>query len=159
MNFLDPIKPYLNLIKIAALALLIAAAVWLWNSFVDRQQQIGYDRAAAEYQVKQLAAEQTARAKEQSMQQRLNEATHAAAERETKLRADYAAAHRTALGLRDTIANLRHSLSGTTADACRVTADTALNVFGECSAEVGRLAEASDRHASDVRTLSEAWPR
>jgi len=106
-----------------------------------------------------LQSEQSARAKEQSMQTQLNEAQNAATEREKKLRADYDAVRASALGLRDTVAALRRGLPAAPADASRSTADAALAVFGECASEVGRLAEAADGHASDVRTMTEAWPK
>ena len=32
-------------------------------------------------------------------------------------------------------------------------------ILGECSAELGKLAEKADGHAVDVRTLINAWPR
>lgn len=53
------LEPYLSLVKIVAIAVAIAAAVWWWNSFVDRQRQIGYDKAAGEYR-QQLAEQKEA---------------------------------------------------------------------------------------------------
>jgi HD-GYP domain-containing protein (c-di-GMP phosphodiesterase class II) len=156
---LEPLKPYANLLKVGAVVVAVAAAVWWFNGFVERQQQIGYEKAVGEYAAKQLEAVQGARAAEKAIQQKLNEAQNAAAERETKLRDDYAAAHAAALGLRNTLAGLRNGLPTATAAACRQTSATALDVFGECTAAVERLAAAADGHASDVKTLTDAWPK
>lgn len=120
--------------------------------------QAKWDKAKAVQLQAALNAEQAVRAKEQSMNQKVQEAQNAAIEREKKLRADYAAAHAVALGLRDTVAALRGELAAASPEACRVTADTALAVFGECADRYQRVAEAADRHASDVETLSDAWP-
>lgn len=144
--------------RVAGIGLLIAG-IFLTGLSVGRDQvQIKWDRAVNKQLMQTAQLEAENRKKEQSMQQKLNESQNAAAERETKLRADYAAAHAAAVGLRDTVAALRGGLSATPVEACRSTADAALAVFGECSAEVGRLAEAADGHASDVVTLREAWP-
>lgn len=105
-----------------------------------------------------IEADRHARDEKQSMQQKLNEAQNAATEREKALRADYAAAHAAARGLRDTVTALRGQLAAASPEACRATADAALVVFGECAERYRAVAEAADGHASDVETLSEAWP-
>lgn len=123
------------------------------------QVQDKWDRAKAVQEQAALTAENTARTKEQSLMNQLAEAQNAATERETKLRADYAAAHAAALGLRNTIATRRDRLPTASPDACRQTSATALDVLGECSAAVEQLATAADGHASDVQTLTDAWPK
>lgn len=105
-----------------------------------------------------LAAEQQHRAREIEWNRRLQEAEHAASDREQKLRADSAAAHAAARSLRDTVAALSTELSTAPAEACRATAAAALAVLSECSGRYRAVAEAADGHASDVRTLTEAWP-
>ena len=105
-----------------------------------------------------IEAYKLAQAEEQSMQHKLNEAQNAATEREKALRADYAAAHAAARGLRDTVTALRGQLAKASPEACRATADAALAVFGECADRYRTVAEAADGHASDVETLTEAWP-
>lgn len=120
--------------------------------------QSRWDKVKAVQMQAAIAAEQEARAKEQSMNQKLQEAVNAATEREKKLRADYAAAHSAARGLRDTVAALRRGLPADSAEACRNTADTALAVFGECADRYQRLAEAADGHANDAQLCRAAWP-
>lgn len=62
-------------------------------------------------------------------------------------------------GLRNDLANQRRDLSTASESAIRQYASTANSVFGECSAEVERLAGAAQGHSSDSLMLLEAWPR
>lgn len=151
------ISPYLY--QLAAVAIFVAAS-FITGVFTGRDQvQDKWDEATVR-QLRTVAdVERAARSKEQSLMTKLTEAQNAATLRETKLRADYAAAHAAANGLRDTIAAARNRLPTTPASACQQTADTALVVFGECTAEIERLAAAADGHAADVQTLNDAWPK
>lgn len=143
-----------------AAALAFIAAVYFTGLVVGREQiQDKWDRVKAIQTQAALAAEAAARIKEQTLMNQLAEAQNAATERETKLRADYAAAHAAALGLRNILAGLRNGLPAATPDACRQTSATAIDLFGECTATVERLAAAADGHASDVKTLTDAWPK
>lgn len=137
--------------------LVIALIGFGWVKGADHVQS-RWDKAKTEQLQAALAADQAARDKERSMQQKLNEAQNAAIEREKALRADYAAVHAAARGVRDTVTALRGQLAAASPEACHATADAALAVFGECADRYRAVAEAADGHASDVRTLSEAWP-
>ena len=135
------------------------ATVFFAGLVTGREQvQDKWDHAKAIQLQAALTAENTARIKEQSLMNQLAEAQNAATERETKLRADYAAAHAAALGLRNSIASRRDRLPTASPDACRQTSVTAFDLLSECSATVEQLATAADGHASDVKTLTEAWP-
>ena len=148
-----------TLYKFAAIALFIASA-FITGIFAGRDQvQDKWDAARAVQVQAAYAAERSARSKEQSLMTQLTEAQNAATLRETKLRADYTAAHAAALGLRDTIAAARNRLPTDTPAACHQTAATALDVFSECSAEVERLATTADGCFSDRKTLEDSWPK
>ena len=147
------------LYQLAAAAVFVGAAFFSGLITGRDYVQDKWDAARAVQVQSALAAEQQARSKELLLMSQLHEAQNAAIVRETKLRADYAAAHAAANGLRDTIAAARIRLPTTAASACKQTADTALVVFGECTAEVERLASAADGHAADVKTLTDAWPK
>lgn len=150
-----PYRILAGAVSVALTCLAIFAVGW---SHGADSVQVRWDKAKAVQLQAALAAEHEARAKEQSINQKLQEAENAASEREKKLRADYAAAHAAARGLRDTVAVLSGELSAATTEACRATAAAALAVLGHCSDRYRTVAEAADGHASDVRTLTEAWP-
>lgn len=150
--------PYRILVLAIAAALIFGAVYALGHAHGAAGVQAAWDKAKADQLQATIAAEASARQKEHEMTTKLEQAQNEATERETKLRADYAAAHAAALGLRDTVDSLRRSLSGDSIEACRATADAALAVFGECQARYGAVAEAADGCASDVKTLSDAWP-
>lgn len=145
--------------QLAAGAIFVGAAFFSGLITGRDYVQDKWDAARAVQVQAAYAAERAARAKEQTLMTQLNEAQNAATARETKLRADYAAAHATALGLRHTLATLGHGLPANTPAANRQTATTSLALLGECSATVEQLAAAADGHASDVKTLTDAWPK
>ena len=151
------ISPYLY--QLAAVAIFIAGA-FVTGVFTGRDQvQDQWDAARAVQVQAAYAAERSARSKEQSLMTQLAEAQNAATERETKIRADYATAHAAALGLRDTLAAARQRLPADPATTGGQAAATGLDLLGECSATVEQLAAAADAHASDVKTLTDAWPK
>lgn len=160
MNRLQLIPiPYLILISGVAILLIVTVFYFLGWSRGGNEVQAEWDKAKTKQLDVAIAAERANRDKEQSMEQKLNEAQNAAIARENALHADYVAAHTAVLGLRDTVTTLRGQLSSAPLEACRVTADLALKVFGDCTDQYREVAEAADRHASDARTLSDAWPR
>ncbi len=76
--------------------------------------------------------------------------------------ANKAAADRLAVvnrGLRDDLTDQRNKLSTASSDAVRQYAATANAVFGQCSAELERLAGEAAGHASDSLMYQRAWPR
>ena len=151
------ISPYLY--RLAAVAIFIGAA-FVTGVFTGRDQvQDKWDAARAVQVQAAFAAERLARSKEQSLMTQLTEAQNAATLREAKIRADYTAAHAAALGLRDTLAAARQRLPADPATAGSQTATTGLDLLGECGAAVEQLAAAADAHASDVKTLTDAWPK
>lgn len=151
--------PYRLLAAVVAVLLTFLAVFALGWTYGEDHVQESWNQAKADQTAAWQKAELDARAKEQSMNQKLQEAQNAATERENKLRADYAAAHDAANGLRDTINALRGRLSATTADACVATAGSSLAVLGECADRYRAVAEAADGCFSDRQALIEAWPK
>lgn len=150
---------YKTLLEWAGLLVVVLGIFYGVHKILAHEQQVGYDKAVAEYRIKQLAAEQSARAKEAELHKQLEEARNAAILRnqEIKKLSDIIAAN--SLRLRDTISDIRNKLPKATPEAINRTADTALSILGECQKEYGEMAENADRHASDVRMLEEAWPK
>lgn len=70
-----------------------------------------------------------------------------------------AALTRAADGLRDAAEKRAGGGPDDSLTACRADAAALRDVLNGVDSEAGRLAEAADRHASEVRALLEAWPK
>ena len=144
----------------AATALVAAA---LAGAGAWRVQAWRYDAQISSIQAQHAResakAEAATRAQEASFNQRLQDAQNAATKRETKLRADAAAARRTADGLRGTLYEFRASLPNAAPATVIARADTAAELLGACVDEYRSVAESADRHAADAVMLFEAWPK
>ena len=115
-------------------------------------------------------AKETKRAEQQLVDQRLAAATtvrrldnsiqaqNAAVSRNRDLRMAAAGSRDALIGLHDaSAAALRESSASLAACTDRATAISV--VLDQCGAAYQRLGEKADRHASDVKTLIDAWPR
>lgn len=76
-----------------------------------------------------------------------------------KVQADLTATTASAGKLRNTISTLRTRLATASQPAVIETASTLGELLGACEAEYRVVAEAAQRHASDVETLISAWPK
>lgn len=132
-----------------------AASTWHVQAWRYDAQIAGLKTAHA--QAATLASEEAAR-NFRAITTKYEGALNAATKRETKLRADAAAALRTIDGLRGTLYEFRASLPNASTAALIARADTAAELFGACVNEYRSVAESADRHASDTVTLIEAWP-
>ena len=142
----------------AFLAGLALAAASTWHIQAWR-----YDAQIADIKTQHTTqsakAQADTRAAELAFNQRLQDAQNAATKRETKLRADAAAARRTADGLRGTLYEFRASLPNAAPATVIARADTAAELLGTCADEYRSVAESADRHAADAVMLFEAWPQ
>ena len=146
-------------IKPLLIAAVIAAAVVAWNHFLDYEQNIGYQKAVAEYNVKLLAAKEAADRREQELTTQVQEAQANGLKREETIKALAAAVGKSSDSLRNTANAIRLGLPHATVEAARTAADAFATVFTDCQRRYVEVARASDGHASDVRTLEEAWPQ
>ena len=148
---------------VAIKALLIAAVVvalgFAWNGFIKHEQNIGYQKAVAEYTVKLLEAKEKADKREQELTTQVQEAQANGLKREETIRTLAAAVGKSSDSLRNTANAIRLGLPHATVQAARTAADAFATVFSECQGRYGELAAKADGHASDVRTLEEAWPQ
>ncbi|MBO0943544.1 hypothetical protein J1N44_17965 [Acidovorax temperans] len=112
----------------------------------------------AHHAAESAKAQADVRAQELAFNQRLQDAQNAATKRETKLRADAAAARRTADGLRGTLYEFRASLPNAAPATVIARADSVADILGTCADEYRSVAEAADRHAADAVMLLDAWP-
>lgn len=111
----------------------------------------------AHHAAESAKAQADVRAQELAFNQRLQDAQNAATKRETKLRADAAAARRTADGLRGTLYEFRASLPNAAPATVIARADSVAELLGACVSEYRGVAESADRHAADALMLREAW--
>jgi hypothetical protein len=141
----------------AGIAGAVLAGVLSWQVQAWR-----YDAQIADIKAQHAAqsakAQADTRAAELAFNQKLQDAQNEATKRETKLRADAAAARRTADGLRGTLYEFRASLPNASTSALIARADTAAELLGACVSEYRGVAESADRHAADAVMLLDAWP-
>lgn len=156
---MNPLATYARAIEAVVLLAVVAALIWGSHSFLEHERQIGYDKAAAEYQQKLADAKDAARLREQALNAQLQEARNAGAQRDQVLQAAAAATVAASGSLRDTLTHLRSGLPGASAASLAHTADTLAAVLSECQDQYRDVAAKADRHANDARTLTEAWPR
>lgn len=148
-----------TIIKPLLIAAVAVALGFAWNGFIKHEQNIGYQKAVAEYNVKLLAAKEAADKREQELTTQVQEAQANGLKREETIRTLAAAVGKSSDSLRNTANAIRLGLPHATVEAARTAADAFAAVFSECQGRYGELAAKADGHASDVRTLKEAWPQ
>jgi hypothetical protein len=149
--------PWSHLIAAAAAAL----AAWLVQDWRLGEQIAQLQTAAAEQRA-QAAEDLTEQVRhvlkaERSQHARVAQAERAARAREVLLRDAAAAARAERDSVRDASAAAVRTAQESAA-ACPERAAALGAVFDQCTARYEALAQRADRHASDVRTLIEAWP-
>ena len=147
------------ILRFVAGALAIAALIFAWNRFLDYEQDIGYQKAVAEYNVKLLAAKEASDKREKELTTQVQEAQANGLKREETIKALAAAVGKSSDSLRNTANAIRLGLPHATVEAARTAADAFATVFTDCQGRYADVAAKADGHASDVRTLEEAWPQ
>lgn len=104
-------------------------------------------------------AQATARAQEQTLNARVQEAQNEASKQEQKLRTDLAAASRATGELRSTVAQLKRKLSEHPSSPSAEAAIAVSELLSECAGEYREVAERADRHAQDAAMMRAAWPK
>lgn len=156
---MNPLAPYLWLIKLLAILAALGAAAWGVHALDQSRQQIGYDRRVAEDNVALIKATDDARERERLLNNKLETAQHDAITRDQDIRRHAAAAATAGDRLRIALDTLRRGVPGHPPGASPDPTGTLAELFGDCTDRYRGLAETADRHASDARTLSEAWPK
>ena len=148
---------------VAIKALLIAAVVvalgFAWNGFIKHEQNVGYQKAVAEYNVKLIEAKERADKRERELTAQVKEAQDNGLKREETIRTLAAAVGKSSDSLLNTANAIRLGLPHATVEAARTAADAFATVFTDCQRRYADVAEKADGHANDVRTLEEAWPK
>lgn len=150
---------FLRLIPVAISAAIGFAIAW----GIQGLRITSAEQEFVEYKQEQRQAYQdavdTAKDKTAALETKVKEAENAATEREKENKVLADAVVRTSASLRDATATTRRGLPVASREACVKTADTGLALLDKCQAEYGRLAAAADGHVSDIKTLTEAWPK
>jgi multidrug efflux pump subunit AcrB len=148
----------LNWIKFGAVAAGIVVAVWAFNSFVDAQRQIGYDKAAGEYREALTKAKDEAKQFKDQLQATKDDAELERTNREKEIAVLRSRATVVAVKLRDTENQLSQYISGAPIETCRSAAQTAIRLFGACAAEYRDVAERASGHLADVELFERSYP-
>lgn len=144
-----------------AAAIIIAAALAGWAGWSVQGWRMGEQIAALKTAQAEAVntATREARAQESKRFQGVQDAQAAAQTRAVAARRDADAARSELDRLRGTLSIARGGVPGESTAACAQRADAAGDVLGQCAAAYSDLAAIADRHASDARTLIEAWPK
>lgn len=105
-----------------------------------------------------IVEQQAAHAEQQARTDAVISAQNDARKREVVLRADAGHARDALAGLRQSTADAMQA-AGSTLNACLVVTSTAGELLNTSAGKYRDLAEDADRHVSDLKTLTDAWPR
>lgn len=158
MNPLAFLSPYKLLIEIVLIGSLAAGAIYAIHQFLEHERDIGRNEVRAEYAAKLADAKEAAALALKDMTAQRDTAISKGNERETTLRNVAAGGAAASLGLRDTLADIRNGVPTATIETLRNSVSTLTSVLTDCQGRYRELAEKADRHASDTKTLSDAWP-
>lgn len=143
-------------IKALIVSAILGAVAWKVDSYLDSVEQRGYDRAVSEYRMKLIEAQNDAIAERNRLQGLVDAAIKGRSEREKTIQKSAAATGALVAGVRNELDAIRDGLSIATIDALRHSTATLSVVFGECTERYSGLAEKADRHASDIRAMTES---
>ena len=152
-------EPWRLASRVLAVALALFAVYLFGRHDGAAHVQARWDADKAVQAGRQAQAERLMRERENLMNERLRKAESHAEMRQNENRRLAADAAATADRLRHDLAAARGRLSAATAEACRATASTALELLGACADAYRDVAAAADGHAADVQTMTEAWPQ
>ena len=150
------ISPFL--IKAIAVSVGVALIGFAVHRLDMSRQEIGYQRAKAEYNVKLLAAQADARAQEVAWQAKQKQEQEKTNEQLLARDAAYAALSRTTDGLRSAATNYDNGLATDTIATCRARAATLVDLFGQCSEALRDMASAADGQFIDAISCRNQWP-
>jgi len=146
------------MLKLALAAAMLAAA--FASGFAVQGWRKDAQIAEIEAANSAAVAAATAQAMEETtqMQRKKDDALRLAAKRAQENASAAAAARAERDGLRNQINAATTALPTATCSSARDYAATAADVFEQCATALEELAAKADGHASDARTLTNAWP-
>lgn len=153
------IIPYKIFIELLALLALIASLCFGIHRFLESEQKIGYDRAVSEYKEKQIIAEQDARQRETVLRDQIERAQNEATKRNELLRVTTDSTRVMSNSLHDTLSHYSNGMPSASTDTINKSITTLATVLDQCQGKYSEMAGIADRHASDVKTLTDAWQK
>lgn len=147
----------MNLTFITHLIVAFAAAAGVWV-FQDARMDAAVADVRLEQTNERLGAVIQARADERAITKTYQGALNAARTREALLRTELDHLHRVSDGLREQNADAARRLAAAPPAAVLEYALALGAVFDDCRAAHAGMVAKAEGHASDVRTLREAWP-
>lgn len=145
-----------------ALVIVAGLAALLWQDRAHTAQVAELEKEAAQYRAEVEAEKMAGLSRLRDLEGIFNDkyqtALNAASDRERALRDDLAAVRGASERLRAQTEDAASRLAQAPAPAVLEYSLAATDVFNDCQARYGAMAETADRHAGDVRTLIEAWP-
>ena len=151
------ISPFL--IKAIAVSVGVALIGFAVHRLDMSRQEIGYQRAVSEYNVKLLAAQADARAQEMAWQAKQKQEQEKTNDQLLARDAAYAALSRTTDSLRNAATNYGNGLPDDTLSACRARAATLADVFGECAERLVEMGKSADGQFIDAVSCRGEWPK
>jgi len=144
-----------------AAAAIIAASLAGWAGWSVQGWRLGEQIAALKTAQAEAVntATREARAQESARFKGVQDAQAAAQTRAQVARRDADRARSELDRMRDTLSATRGGVPGESTAACAVRADAGADILAQCAAAYLSMAGIADRHASDARTLIEAWPK
>lgn len=133
------------------------AAFCAWT-FQDARMHAAVNETKLDAQSEKLQAVDKARSIEQAINHKYQEALNASIAREISLRRDRDIARAESDSLRAQSAEAARRLAQAPPSAVLEYATTVNELFAQCSRDRTYFAGQADGHASDVKTLIEAWP-
>lgn len=158
MSILDVLGPYKLMIEVAVIGSLALGAAVTVHRTIEAHDERVRSVVRAEFAQKMADAKDAAKVREDELRTQRDDAINKGNEREQTLRTVAAGGTAASVGLRDALANLRIGVPSATIEALRNSTTTLATVLTDCQGRYRALAEVADRHASDTKTLSDAWP-
>lgn len=150
---------YLRVAEVLAGLALVAGICWGVHEFLEHERDIGRNEVRAEWAQKLQDEKDAAARREAELRAQRDDAIAQGVTRETLIRNLAAGSNASSVGLRDALTTIRNGVPSATVEALRNSTTTLTTVLADCQARYRSLAETADRHASDARTLSDAWPQ
>lgn len=154
-----PLNPFtLIALKVVGVAVLLAALGFGVNRLDHSRQEIGYQRAVAEYKAKEAEDLKVAMAETKRLNAKVQEAQNEAEKREAANLDLVKRVNVLAGRLRHADENLNALVSRATREALAKATTAYAALFAECRDEYAEMGAAAAGHQSDVATLITAWP-